>query len=88
MLVPLAGIEPALLAESDFESDASTSSAIGALEARDIGETIRAVKHECQRLRELFDRGEVDWASKSQAWGISGTRGLRRSGLHPFGETR
>src|ERR1700678_449642 len=25
-LVPLAGIEPALLAESDFESDASTSS--------------------------------------------------------------
>jgi hypothetical protein len=28
--VPLAGIEPALLAESDFESDASTSSAIGA----------------------------------------------------------
>ena len=29
-LVPLAGIEPALLAESDFESDASTSSAIGA----------------------------------------------------------
>jgi hypothetical protein len=30
MMVPLAGIEPALLAESDFESDASTSSAIGA----------------------------------------------------------
>jgi hypothetical protein len=30
VLVPLAGIEPALLAESDFESDASTSSAIGA----------------------------------------------------------
>jgi len=29
-VVPLAGIEPALLAESDFESDASTSSAIGA----------------------------------------------------------
>jgi hypothetical protein len=29
-MVPLAGIEPALLAESDFESDASTSSAIGA----------------------------------------------------------
>lgn len=28
--MPLAGIEPALLAESDFESDASTSSAIGA----------------------------------------------------------
>lgn len=29
-MVPLAGIEPALLAESDFESDASTNSAIGA----------------------------------------------------------
>ena len=33
-LVPLAGIEPALLAESDFESDASTSSAIGATRPR------------------------------------------------------
>jgi hypothetical protein len=30
MLVPLAGIEPALLAELDFESSASTSSATGA----------------------------------------------------------
>jgi hypothetical protein len=29
-LVPLAGIEPALLAELDFESSASTNSAIGA----------------------------------------------------------
>jgi hypothetical protein len=29
-LVPLAGIEPALLAELDFESSASTSSATGA----------------------------------------------------------
>jgi hypothetical protein len=29
--VPLAGIEPALLAELDFESSASTSSATGAL---------------------------------------------------------
>jgi hypothetical protein len=33
-VVPLAGIEPALLAESDFESDASTSSAIGARDQR------------------------------------------------------
>jgi hypothetical protein len=32
LLVPLAGIEPALLAELDFESSASTSSATGALE--------------------------------------------------------
>jgi hypothetical protein len=31
MVVPLAGIEPALLAELDFESSASTSSATGAL---------------------------------------------------------
>jgi len=30
--VPLAGIEPALLAELDFESSASTSSATGASE--------------------------------------------------------
>jgi hypothetical protein len=30
-LVPLAGIEPALLAELDFESSASTSSATGAI---------------------------------------------------------
>ncbi len=29
-LVPLAGIEPALLAELDFESSASTNSATGA----------------------------------------------------------
>jgi hypothetical protein len=34
-VVPLAGIEPALLAESDFESDASTSSAIGARDDTD-----------------------------------------------------
>ena len=32
-LVPLAGIEPALLAETDFESVASTNSATGALGA-------------------------------------------------------
>lgn len=30
-LVPLAGIEPALLAELDFESSASTNSATGAI---------------------------------------------------------
>ncbi len=37
-MVPLAGIEPALLAESDFESDASTSSAIGAVVGRALGQ--------------------------------------------------
>jgi hypothetical protein len=30
-MVPLAGIEPALLAELDFESSASTNSATGAI---------------------------------------------------------
>jgi hypothetical protein len=30
-MVPLAGIEPALLAETDFESVASTNSATGAM---------------------------------------------------------
>jgi hypothetical protein len=39
--VPLAGIEPALLAESDFESDASTSSAIGARDNADGGDIER-----------------------------------------------
>ena len=34
ILVPLAGIEPALLAELDFESSASTNSATGAYRAR------------------------------------------------------
>jgi hypothetical protein len=34
LLVPLAGIEPALLAELDFESSASTSSATGAFRRR------------------------------------------------------
>jgi hypothetical protein len=33
-LVPLAGIEPALLAELDFESSASTNSATGAFRDR------------------------------------------------------
>ena len=36
-LVPLAGIEPALLAELDFESSASTNSATGALSGRFAG---------------------------------------------------
>jgi hypothetical protein len=35
--VPLAGIEPALLAELDFESSASTNSATGAFRDRPIG---------------------------------------------------
>src|ERR1019366_1580215 len=34
LLVPLAGIEPALLAELDFESSASTNSATGAYRGR------------------------------------------------------
>jgi membrane protein YqaA with SNARE-associated domain len=42
MVVPLAGIEPALLAESDFESDASTNSAIGARDKADGADIERA----------------------------------------------
>jgi hypothetical protein len=34
-VVPLAGIEPALLAELDFESSASTNSATGATQSAD-----------------------------------------------------
>lgn len=40
-MVPLAGIEPALLAELDFESSASTNSATGAIGA-ETGVTKRA----------------------------------------------
>jgi hypothetical protein len=36
-MVPLAGIEPALLAELDFESSASTNSATGASAADNTG---------------------------------------------------
>ncbi len=39
-LVPLAGIEPALLAELDFESSASTNSATGACEACRFGANV------------------------------------------------
>jgi hypothetical protein len=42
LLVPLAGIEPALLAELDFESSASTNSATGAY--RDAGRRGRVAK--------------------------------------------
>jgi hypothetical protein len=41
-LVPLAGIEPALLAELDFESSASTSSATGAFVHRPEGPARRS----------------------------------------------
>ena len=39
-LVPLAGIEPALLAELDFESSASTSSATGAFRETEAGKAL------------------------------------------------
>src|SRR5262249_2348697 len=41
-LVPLAGIEPALLAELDFESSASTSSATGAFGHKPKGPVARS----------------------------------------------
>ena len=45
-MVPLAGIEPALLAELDFESSASTSSATGAIVSGRVGLTKR-VNYSC-----------------------------------------
>jgi hypothetical protein len=57
--VPLAGIEPALLAESDFESDASTSSAIGARDEAD-GADIERVKPKGQCIRRLRTPPSVD----------------------------
>jgi hypothetical protein len=47
-LVPLAGIEPALLAELDFESSASTSSATGAF-----------VKPRPREAASLFEAGGI-----------------------------
>ncbi len=43
-MVPLAGIEPALLAELDFESSASTNSATGATQVRQYTPSPMAVK--------------------------------------------
>jgi hypothetical protein len=48
-LVPLAGIEPALLAELDFESSASTNSATGAMPSRVSSDG--APDHSVTRLR-------------------------------------
>jgi hypothetical protein len=49
-VVPLAGIEPALLAELDFESSASTNSATGALAGgRDYSDRTRAVNASAAR---------------------------------------
>ena len=48
-MVPLAGIEPALLAELDFESSASTSSATGAFGGPASG-VAKPAEYSCQRL--------------------------------------
>lgn len=54
-MVPLAGIEPALLAELDFESSASTNSATGACRDRPEGERSRSRRNiaggECRSTR-------------------------------------
>jgi hypothetical protein len=63
-LVPLAGIEPALLAESDFESDASTSSAIGARDKTD-GTDIKRVAAQGQCARAAQQGSCVDGAAAS-----------------------
>jgi hypothetical protein len=63
-VVPLAGIEPALLAESDFESDASTSSAIGARDEAD-GADIERVTAQGQCARTSRQVGCVDGGAAS-----------------------
>ncbi len=55
-MVPLAGIEPALLAELDFESSASTSSATGARHRREIRITDAGVSVNAVAAR-VFPRG-------------------------------
>ena len=50
-LVPLAGIEPALLAELDFESSASTNSATGAFAGRPEAAVTKPAKYNGRSLR-------------------------------------
>jgi hypothetical protein len=50
LLVPLAGIEPALLAELDFESSASTSSATGAFRAQPQGRVAKPADYSGRAL--------------------------------------
>jgi hypothetical protein len=64
VVVPLAGIEPALLAESDFESDASTSSAIGARDKAD-GADIKRVTAQGQCARAAQQASCVDGGAAS-----------------------
>src|ERR1700722_16122155 len=58
LLVPLAGIEPALLAELDFESSASTNSATGAFGYRPGRPASRSGRNiaggDCRSTRELW----------------------------------
>ena len=63
--MPLAGIEPALLAESDFESDASTSSAIGARAKAD-GADIECAEAQGQCARRFARRARLAWTTAPQ----------------------
>jgi hypothetical protein len=49
-MVPLAGIEPALLAELDFESSASTNSATGAFGRREAASVAMPAEYSWRRL--------------------------------------
>jgi hypothetical protein len=49
-MVPLAGIEPALLAELDFESSASTNSATGAFAMVAEGEVAKPAEYSGRAL--------------------------------------
>src|SRR6202035_3369362 len=49
-MVPLAGIEPALLAELDFESSASTNSATGASRSAKAAEVAKPAEYSGRRV--------------------------------------
>src|ERR1700740_1298700 len=72
-MVPLAGIEPALLAELDFESSASTNSATGALgqplPALRSGRNIAAVRRGSTRCEKAcLDRGAPTRYERLTGW--------------------
>src|ERR1700761_696170 len=76
LLVPLAGIEPALLAELDFESSASTNSATGApgqpLPALRSGRNIAAVRRRSTRCEKAcLDRGAPTRYERLTGWRAS-----------------
>jgi hypothetical protein len=69
-MVPLAGIEPALLAELDFESSASTSSATGAFGHGLEAGAAKPAEYSGRRLR-VNPRGcDIDLSRQAASGGI------------------